>query len=107
MFSKSPTARSMRITGRLDQKLIPRVACNVVMRISVAGSALSDALIVDSGRARMGANRGERRRHLLGEYDEQVVVAEQRHRVVDGVSLAADLLDLGSAQTSRDEPFAN
>src|SRR4029078_10851905 len=75
MFSKSPTARSMRITGRLDQKLIPRVACNVVMRISIAGSALSDALIVDSGRARMGANRGERRRHLLGDHDEQHVVA--------------------------------
>jgi len=33
----------MRMTGRFDQKFIPRVEWSVVMRISVSGSAVTEA----------------------------------------------------------------
>ena len=43
--SNAPTARSIRMTGRFDQKFSPRVAWSAVMRISLAGSAATDALM--------------------------------------------------------------
>ena len=46
MSSYAPTARSIRITGLVDQKFAPRVAWSVVILISVIGSGRDSAIYV-------------------------------------------------------------
>ena len=87
--SYAPTARSMRVTGRSDQKFLPRVACSVVMRISVAATGGVVARRHEPCTRALADDR-QRRRHLVGVDDEQVVLAEQVEPAADRLALLVE-----------------
>src|SRR5512132_3007581 len=120
MSSYSPTRRSMRVTGRDDQKFAPRVAWSVVMRIVRKGSGrfiryesdkssflipaerpLGRAGLKERGMRNEGVLPSSSRRphvrqhpgHVVDQRDGDVVLLEHGDGAVDRLELVEDELD--------------
>src|SRR4051812_46084312 len=107
MSSYSPTARSIRMTGHFDQKLMPRVACSVVMRISDAGSARVIVSLIDVsvGNVRVGAYGVERDRDFLGHHEQEVLFADELDGSLNGQVFVVYDLDVLFGKAALDQAF--
>src|SRR5688500_5344572 len=79
--SYAPTTRSIRVTGRCDQKFAPRREWSAVMRISVVGAGTWPGA---SGIVQR-TDLLEHAPDVVREHDREVVRLEQRNRAVDRV----------------------
>src|SRR4026208_1896009 len=103
MSSYAPTAMSMRVTGRRDQKLAPRIECSDVIFSSTAGSGS----VIRSGSTICGEmiELRQHRRHIVGENEHQIVVLHLRQRVRQSLGFVVDDLDLRISHSVFLEPF--
>src|SRR5687768_2455553 len=99
MSSYAPTTRSMRVTGRDDQKFAPRSERRATRRISERGSG-------GDSEGAMPLHVREHGRDVVGEDDEQIAGLEAAQRLPHRGELVADVLDAVLRHPPLDEPLA-